>query len=155
MVQQLDSTVLDASVQGTKLRQGFKYFIYVFVLLLFLGPVSHALDTSIWASIRILVFGYFEKRVCVIFEYWTTNTGIRILSIRPIQIFEYPNSPLEVSLDTHLFKYSLKAFFLLPFQGSLRAYPFSCCQRCRVRAHLLSEPMEYWVLSFGEAFPVI
>jgi hypothetical protein len=33
MVQQLDSTVLDASVQGTKLRQGFKYFIYVFVLL--------------------------------------------------------------------------------------------------------------------------
>jgi len=47
MVQQLDSTVLDASVKGTKLRQGFKYFIYVFVLLLFLGPVSHALDTSI------------------------------------------------------------------------------------------------------------
>ena len=34
-----------------------------------LGPVWHASDTSICDSIRILVFGYFEKRVWVIFEY--------------------------------------------------------------------------------------
>jgi len=34
-----------------------------------LGPVWHASDTSICDSIRILVSGYFEKRVWVIFEY--------------------------------------------------------------------------------------